>query len=73
MTARRALVFEVDPSTQADPLIRAPAYRLVSGSSGRGPRIRKLYGELKASDRTLACPPGRGGCDRRGCRAGSLP
>jgi hypothetical protein len=42
------LVFEVDPSTQADPLIRAPAYRLVSGRVWQGTTHTLLYGELKA-------------------------
>jgi hypothetical protein len=43
-----ALVFEIDLSMQADPLIRAPAYKLVSGKIWQGTAHVKLYGELKA-------------------------
>ena len=43
-----AMVFEVDPATQADPLIRAPAYRLVAGRVWEGTPHAQLYGELKA-------------------------
>jgi hypothetical protein len=43
-----ALVFEVDPSTQADPIIRAPTYKLVSGKVWQGISHSQLYGELKA-------------------------
>jgi len=43
-----ALVFEIDPSTQADPLVRAPTYRLVSGKTWQGSSQVQVYGELKA-------------------------
>jgi hypothetical protein len=42
-----ALIFEVDPVGTADPLIRAPAYRLVSGKIWEGLPQTQLYGELK--------------------------
>jgi hypothetical protein len=43
-----ALIFEVDSTGQADPLMRAPAYRLVSGKTWEGLPQAQLYGELKA-------------------------
>jgi hypothetical protein len=42
-----ALIFEVDPAGQADPLIRAPTYRLVLGKIWEGLPQTQLYGELK--------------------------
>jgi hypothetical protein len=42
------LVFEIDSSSQADPLIRAPTYRLVSGKTWQGTAHTQLYGELRA-------------------------
>ena len=42
-----ALVFEVDPSTQTDSLIRAPTYRLVSGRVWQGTAHAQLYGKLR--------------------------
>ena len=42
-----ALIFEVDPVGQADPLIRAPTHRLVFGKVWEGLPQMQLYGELK--------------------------
>jgi len=43
-----ALIFEVDPAGQVDPLCRAPTYRLVFGRAWEGRPQTQLYGELKA-------------------------
>jgi hypothetical protein len=43
-----ALIFEVDPAGSSDPLIRAPAYRLVSGRIWEGVPQTRLYAEVRA-------------------------
>ena len=43
-----ALIFEVDPGGLSDPLMRAPAYRLVFGKIWEGTAQTQLYAEVKA-------------------------
>jgi hypothetical protein len=43
-----ALVFEIDLSSLADPLVRAPTYHLVSGRVWNGVAHTRLYAELRA-------------------------